>query len=197
MSDNLKFFLLFSVLAHVLRRPIIIVADLILKASKNLRQFCRSGIRFLFNPWIRDEYFGSYFRFVGLRYLNSLMRMRMRIRDQGILLSLDPGWKRKKFGSGIPDKHPGSATLIKVFKLIFKNPFMIDHSSFLLRVFFLLVRNLKFLYRESAALYCFMSSKFVEMFFLFIRDLLLCKKMVPYFMLRPGTVSGGMLMAAL
>ncbi len=33
----------------------------------------------------------------GLKYLNSLMRLR------------DPGWK--KFGSGIQDQHPGSATL--------------------------------------------------------------------------------------
>jgi hypothetical protein len=33
----------------------------------------------------------------GLKYLNSLMRIR------------DPGWK--KFGSGIRDKHPGFATL--------------------------------------------------------------------------------------
>ncbi len=30
----------------------------------------------------------------------------MRIRDLGILFSLDPGWKI--FGSGIRDKHPGS-----------------------------------------------------------------------------------------
>jgi hypothetical protein len=28
----------------------------------------------------------------------------------GIFLTLDPGWK--KFGSGIRDKHPGSATLL-------------------------------------------------------------------------------------
>jgi hypothetical protein len=37
--------------------------------------------------------------FFGLKYLNSLMRIR------------DPGWK--KVGSGIRDKHPGSATLEK------------------------------------------------------------------------------------
>jgi hypothetical protein len=54
---------------------------------------------------IRDEQPGSYFLeprthffgFLGLKYLNSLMRIR------------DPGWRQ--FGSGIRDKHPGSATL--------------------------------------------------------------------------------------
>jgi hypothetical protein len=61
-----------------------------------------SGIR------IRDEQPGSYFQelkkqFFGLKYLNSLMRIRdpgsIRIRDQ--------------FEPGTRDKHPGSATLIK------------------------------------------------------------------------------------
>jgi hypothetical protein len=56
---------------------------------------------------IRDEQPGSYFvelrnHFFGLKYLNSLMRIR------------DPRWRQ--FGSGmeksrIRDKHPGSATL--------------------------------------------------------------------------------------
>ena len=72
-----------------------------------------------FDPWdgkkvsirIRDEQPGSYFLelrnnffrfFWGLKYLNSLIR----IRDGD---SSDPGWK--KVGSGIRDKHPGSATL--------------------------------------------------------------------------------------
>jgi hypothetical protein len=36
--------------------------------------------------------------------------MQMRIRDLGIFLTLDPGWK--KFGSGVRDNHPGSATLL-------------------------------------------------------------------------------------
>jgi hypothetical protein len=42
-------------------------------------------------------------QFFRLKYLNSLMRMRIRIRDPGIFLTLDPGWK--KFGSliNIPD----------------------------------------------------------------------------------------------
>ncbi len=36
----------------------------------------------------------------------------MRIRDPGFKIRiLDPGWK--KFGYGIRDKHPGSATLLK------------------------------------------------------------------------------------
>jgi hypothetical protein len=37
--------------------------------------------------------------------------------DPGIFLPLDPGWK--KFGSGIREKHPGSATL--VFRLVLLN----------------------------------------------------------------------------
>jgi hypothetical protein len=41
--------------------------------------------------------------FFGSKYLNSLMR----IRDPGIIFTLDPG--REKFGSGIRDKNPGSA----------------------------------------------------------------------------------------
>jgi hypothetical protein len=45
----------------------------------------------------------AYKQFVGLKYLNTLIRIR------------DPGWKKfgsgmEKFGSGI--KHPGSATLL-------------------------------------------------------------------------------------
>jgi hypothetical protein len=65
---------------------------------------------------IRDEqpvsYFlelrNHFFAFLGLKYVNSLMRIR------------DPGWRQfgsgirmeKKVGSGIRDKHPGSATLL-------------------------------------------------------------------------------------
>jgi hypothetical protein len=84
-----------------------------------------SGIGCLFDPGIRDgrksasgsgirdEQPGSYFLelrnhffvFLGLKYLNSLMRIR------------DPGWK--KFGSGIRDKHPGSATLLKGIGFLF------------------------------------------------------------------------------
>jgi hypothetical protein len=66
---------------------------------------------------IRDEQPGSYFPelrnqflvFLGLKYLYSLIRIR------------DPGWrqfgsgirdgKKSDLGSGIRDKHPGSATL--------------------------------------------------------------------------------------
>jgi hypothetical protein len=66
-----------------------------------------SGIR------IRDKQPGTYFRelrkqLFGLKYLNSLMWI------------WDPGWKNsdprwKIIGSGIRDKHPGSATLFKTF----------------------------------------------------------------------------------
>jgi hypothetical protein len=78
-----------------------------------LYQCCRSGsgIRCLFDPWIRvpgwvknqDPDPGwtifprAWKHIFGLKYFNSLMRIR------------DPGWK--KFGSGIWDKLPGSATL--------------------------------------------------------------------------------------
>jgi hypothetical protein len=63
---------------------------------------------------IRDEQPGSYFlelrnhcfAFLGLKYLNSLKKIRDRDGD-----SSDPGWK--KVGSGIRDKHPGSATLVQ------------------------------------------------------------------------------------
>jgi hypothetical protein len=56
---------------------------------------------------IRDEQPGSYFpelknHFLGLKYLNSLTRIR------------DPGWRQLGSGmekSRIRDKHPGSATL--------------------------------------------------------------------------------------
>jgi hypothetical protein len=51
---------------------------------------------------IPDHISESLETFFGLKYFNSLMRMRMRIRD--------PGWK--KFESGMREKHPGSVTLI-------------------------------------------------------------------------------------
>jgi hypothetical protein len=68
---------------------------------------------------IRDEQPESYFRelknhFLGLKYLNSLMRIRDgKNSDPGFRMEKirirDPGWK--KLGFGIQDKHPGSATL--------------------------------------------------------------------------------------
>ncbi len=56
----------------------------------------RSGIQCLFDPWIRDEQPGSYFRELrnNTWYLNSFIRIR-----DGKKLFRDPGWK--KFGSGI------------------------------------------------------------------------------------------------
>jgi hypothetical protein len=54
---------------------------------------------------------------MGLKYLNSLMRIRdpgWRQFGSGIR---DPGWT--KVGSGIRDKHPGSATLsAKMYSLL-------------------------------------------------------------------------------
>jgi hypothetical protein len=98
------------------------------KVHKHFHQCCgsESGIRCLFDPWIRDpgwvesqhpdpgsgmniEQPGSYFlelrnhffSFLRLKYLNSLIRIR------------DRGWK--KVGSGIRDTHPGSATLTSTY----------------------------------------------------------------------------------
>jgi hypothetical protein len=45
----------------------------------------------------------------GLKYLNSLMRFRIRDPEFFQPCIRDLGWK--KFGSGIQDKHPGSAAL--------------------------------------------------------------------------------------
>ncbi len=85
-----------------------------------MKQCCGSGIRCLFDPWIRDgwkvriririrdEQSGSYFlelrnHFLVLKDLNSLMRNR------------DMVWKKFESGmkkSPIRDKHSGSATLL-------------------------------------------------------------------------------------
>ncbi len=46
--------------------------------------------------------------FLGYKYLNSFMTIR--IRDL-----VSPGSRMEKIGSGILDKHPGSATLIKCY----------------------------------------------------------------------------------
>jgi hypothetical protein len=79
-----------------------------------IKQCCGSGssIRCLLTPGsgIRDEQPGiseSLETIFGRKYLNSLMRIR--IRESGIFLTLDPGWK--KFGFGIRDEHRGSAML--------------------------------------------------------------------------------------
>jgi hypothetical protein len=66
---------------------------------------------------IRDEQPGSYFlklknhffAFFGLKYLNSLMRIRDLGSGMETVRIQNPGWK--KVGSGIREKHPGSATL--------------------------------------------------------------------------------------
>ncbi len=76
------------------------------------------GIRCFFTPGtgmekirIRDKHSGSYFRelsknFLGLKILNFALR----IQDPVLFWHLDPGWEKP--GSGILDKHPGSATLV-------------------------------------------------------------------------------------
>ncbi len=65
---------------------------------------CGSGIRCFFDPGRSLE--TIFLVFYGIKYLNSLMR----IQDPGWTVRIrDPGWK--KVGSGIRDKHPGSATL--------------------------------------------------------------------------------------
>ncbi len=81
------------------------------------------GRKSAYRAGIRDEQPGLYFLelrnhfliFFGLKYLNSLMRIR------------DPGWrqfgsrirdgKKSDPGSGIRDKHSGSATLVDPFQL--------------------------------------------------------------------------------
>jgi hypothetical protein len=93
-----------------------------MNSERTLLNFCNnsrvadlgSGIRCLFDPWIRDP--GSEMNnpdhisesletlFLGLKYFNSLMRI------------WDPGRKNSDPGSGmekirVRDKHPGSATL--------------------------------------------------------------------------------------
>jgi hypothetical protein len=95
------------------------------KASFNQCCGSGSGIRCLFDPWIRDpggmgkkSRSGSGmnipYNIFGLKYLNSLMRKRSR--DPGSFLSLDPGWK--KFGFAFRDKHPGSATLLLMLRYV-------------------------------------------------------------------------------
>jgi hypothetical protein len=64
---------------------------------------------------IRDEQPGSYFlelrnNFLGLKYLNSFMRIRDPIFGMEKIRIWDPGWE--KVGSWIRNKHPGSATLL-------------------------------------------------------------------------------------
>jgi hypothetical protein len=59
---------------------------------------------------ILEHIYESLEQFFGLKYLNSVMRLRIRIRDPGIFFTLDPGWK--KFRSVIRYKHSESATLL-------------------------------------------------------------------------------------
>jgi hypothetical protein len=76
---------------------------------------------------IRDEQPGSYFRelrnnFFGFKYLSSLTRIR------------NPGWKNsewgwKKFGSGIRNKHPGSATLLNSYILSQRQQFVQEYKA--------------------------------------------------------------------
>jgi len=68
---------------------------------------------------IRDEHFGSYFRelrnnFLG--YSNSLMQMRIRIRDPTIFLTRNAGFGMEKIQ--IRNKHPGSATLVSLLPFV-------------------------------------------------------------------------------
>jgi hypothetical protein len=47
----------------------------------------------------------------GLKYKNSLMRMR--IRYPGIFSTLDPGWKKVESGINIPDPHSATLSVIR------------------------------------------------------------------------------------
>ncbi len=80
-----------------------------------------SGIRCLFDLWIRDglkSRFGSGMNisdhiFKGLEtiFWVKILKFFDADPDSWIFLTLDPGFGVEKFGSGIRDKHPGSATL--------------------------------------------------------------------------------------
>jgi hypothetical protein len=91
-------------------------------------QCCGSGyrIRCLFYPWIRDprSRIGKISRSgSGINILDRIPRDEkqflglkiLKLFDadpgSGIFLTLDPGLKMGKFGSGILEKHPGSGTL--------------------------------------------------------------------------------------
>jgi hypothetical protein len=70
---------------------------------------------------IRNEQPGSYFlelrnQFFGLKYFNSLMR----IRDEK---NSDPGSGMEKSRIRNPEKHPGSATLVSVIEEIYFSSF--------------------------------------------------------------------------
>jgi hypothetical protein len=71
--------------------------------------------------------------FLGFKYLNSLMRIR-----DGKIQIRDPEWK--EFGSGIRDKHPGSATLTGAWgaaaTFFRKSSLFFFHSSFWSCTFF-------------------------------------------------------------
>jgi hypothetical protein len=66
-----------------------------------------SRIRCLFDPWIRDSGWVKYQdRSRDEQLRNNFWVKILKFFDA----DTDPGWK--KFGSGIQDKHPGSATLL-------------------------------------------------------------------------------------
>ncbi len=130
-----------------------------------------SGIGCLFDPWIRDPGWEKvsirirdpgwptriiFFRaletifllFWGLKYLNSLMRIR------------DPRWRQ--FGSGIRDKHPGSATLPPRFIIYHRNHrFKTIHFSALDDI--LLYREFKIVTRKMWITY-FISFFFISLY---------------------------------
>jgi hypothetical protein len=67
---------------------------------------------------IPDHISESLEQVLGLKYLSSLMRMRIQIWDPKIFLTLDTGWK--KFGSRFRDKLPEYATLDKSWPHIYE-----------------------------------------------------------------------------
>jgi hypothetical protein len=123
MQNILFFHILLSITYGTVPIGTVGIFTLVLKGDK---QCCGSGIRCLFDLWIRDpewvknkdkhEQPGSYFREPRNIFLdkNSLMQIRdprwkkfgSEFRDGKIY----PGWEN--FGSGIRDNHPGSATLV-------------------------------------------------------------------------------------
>jgi hypothetical protein len=75
---------------------------------------------------IRDEQPRSYFlelgnHYFGLKYLNSLMRIRDPGSGMGTIQIRDPGWKKVGSGINIPDPHYcGAGSFFKIFS--FYNP---------------------------------------------------------------------------
>jgi hypothetical protein len=76
-------------------------------------QCCESGIRCLFDPWIRDgykiririrdEHPGSYFQEIKTFFWVKLLKFFDAVPGSGMKKNSDPGWKNFGSGINIPD----------------------------------------------------------------------------------------------